>query len=86
MPNLPPSWAFKVYSKLWLKLGDKPFSNESAQKIINSPTLNQALSRLKRDGCLIIARSPKDSRRSVYYLKNPELFIKEVVERYAASN
>lgn len=85
MPDLPPSWAFKTYSKLWLKFGYKQFSNEAAQKIIYS-NLNQALSRLKRDGWLTIARNPQDSRKSIYSLKSPENTIKEVVSEYAKSS
>lgn len=84
MSELPPGWTFEVYSKLWLKFKNNKFSNEDAQKVIkNNKNLNQALSRLKRDGWLRIELNPQDARKSVYILKNPEIAIKEVIDKYA---
>ncbi len=83
MIGLPPSWAFKIYSKLWNKFKDNKFSNKQAQKIIGDNNLNQALSRLKKEGWLRISLDPKDSRKSLYVLKDPEETIKEVIAALA---
>ena len=86
MTELIPSWTLKIYSKLWLKFKDKNFTNQEAQKIIKNGNLNQALSRLKRDSWLKISLDQKDSRKSIYILKNPEQAINEVIEEYAKVN
>ena len=86
MPQLPPNWAFEIYSKLWLKFGDLKFSNDEAHSVINHDTLNQALSRLKRAGWLTISMDPQDARKSLYSLKKPENVINETVNEYAKTD
>lgn len=82
MVDISPKWAFKIYSKLWSKYNDKLFSKEDALKIIDDNNLNQAFSRLKKDGWLKISLDEEDSRKSLYLLKNPEKMIKDLVEEY----
>jgi len=86
MDELPPSWAFKIYSKLYVKFKDKKFSNEEAQKITKNNNLNQGLSRLKRDGWLKIYLDPKNSRKSLYQLNNPEDIIYTIIVENAKAN
>ena len=86
MTALTPSWALKIYSKLWLKFKENTFSNQEAKKLIKSENLNQALSRLKRDGWLKIGLDSKDSRRSIYTLQKPEQAINEIIEDYGKAN
>lgn len=83
MSELSPNWAFEIYSKLWNKFKDNKFSNKEAQKMINDNNLNQALSRLKRDGWLKITLNQEDARKSLYILKNPKEVIEEIVEENA---
>jgi DNA-binding HxlR family transcriptional regulator len=83
MTALPPTWALKVYAKLWKKFKDKKFSNIQAQQIIQNKNLNQALSRLKRDGWLRIDLDTNDSRKSVYAIKDPFTNLTEFLEELA---
>lgn len=85
MRSLPPNWAFEIYSKLWSKFKDDKFSNGQAQKIIKNNNLNQALSRLKKDGWLKINLDQKDSRKSIYILNNPKDIIEEIIKENAKS-
>jgi len=80
MSKLPPKWAFEIYAKLWDKFKEKRFSNEEARKIEDSDKLNQAISRLKKEGLLKMLRDPKDSRKSQYELKHPHIAIDEIIE------
>jgi len=82
MTQIPPNWAFIIYSKLWAKFKDNRFYNEQAKQIIQG-NLNQAISRLKNDGWLKIGLDPKDSRKSIYILKNPEHAINEIIDEYS---
>lgn len=82
MVDISPKWAFGIYAKLWSKFGDKQFSNEEARKIVNDKNLNQAFSRLKKDGWLKIGLNEEDSRKSAYILKKPEEVIQHVIEEY----
>lgn len=86
MAEIPPSWAFKMYSKLFVKFKDKKFSNDEAKKIIKNNNLNQGLSRLKRDGWLKIDLDPKDSRKSLYQLNNPEEIIYNIIVENAKTD
>lgn len=80
MAELPPNWAFKIYSKLWKEFGGEEFSNKEARSIVNNPNLTQAISRLKNDGWLKIRLNPKDSRKSLYRLEDPSDVIMAVLE------
>lgn len=80
MSDLPPHWAFEIYSKLWLKFKNNKFSNDEAKKIVKDENLNQALSRLKKDGWLKIDLDPEDGRKSIYFLRNPNETIEEIIK------
>ena len=80
MTEATPKWAMRIYAKLWSEFNTNKFSREQAKKVVNNENNNlpQALSKLKRDGWLIIEMNPKDSRRSLYSLKDPKKAIEEL--------
>lgn len=86
MSELPPNWAFEMYSKLWMKFKNNKFSNDEAHKIIKDDNLNQGLSRLKKDGWLKISLDPEDARKSIYILKEPKETIDEIIKEKSNKN
>lgn len=79
MSELPPDWAFEIYSKLWVNFEENDFTNKDASKLIKDKTLNQGLSFLKKTGWLGIRLNPNDARKSIYKLKNPKDTIMEII-------
>ncbi len=79
MPEMPPKWVMEKYAKLWVKFKDKPFNSVQAKKImgdLKNPSI--FYSELKKHGWLTIQLDPKDSRKSIYTLKNPQKTIEEI--------
>ena len=80
MAELPPKWVMENYAKLWTKFKENPFSNTEAKKIVGNFTNPSIIySKLKTTGWLRITLDPKDSRKSVYSLKNPHQAIDEYI-------
>lgn len=74
-----PKWIMYRYSTLWNKFKDKEFSHSSAFKILNKDKmLSIVLSELKNNGWLEMKLDPKDARKRIYKLNNPEQIIKEI--------
>lgn len=75
-----PEWIMKRYAKLWKKFKDKEFTKEKAQKALPKDTsLAVLLSELRKAGWLGMKMSPKDARKTIYKLKNPQEAILEEI-------
>jgi hypothetical protein len=77
-----PKWVFERYAKLWNKFDNKPFSHKQAQDFLKEPkptTLSLVIQELKNAGWVTITLDPKDSRKRLYLLKEPNQVIKEMV-------
>jgi len=75
-----PKWVMKHYSILWNNFKDKGFRYKDASRVVNEEKMmSLILSELKRNGWLNVKLDPKDSRKRIYKLKNPEKVIKEIM-------
>ena len=82
MVEIPAKWVLEGYTKLWAKFKNKPFKSTEAKKIINNvQNPSNLYSHLKNSGWLKIERDPKDSRKSIYTLKNPQETIEEIGQK-----
>lgn len=74
-----PKWIMYRYSVLWNKFGDKEFGHNDAFKVLNKDKmLSIVLSELRQNGWLEMKLDPKDARKRIYKLKNPEQIVKEM--------
>ena len=76
-----PKWIQKRYAILWNKFKDKEFTHEQAEKVLKDISgINVFFSDLRKAGWLEVSLSPKDTRKRIYKLKNPEKALKEMVK------
>ena len=76
-----PKWLTERYSLLWKKFKEKEFDHDEAANVLKEKKerlVSVVLSDLKRHGWLTIKLHPKDSRKRIYKLKNPEEVINEI--------
>ncbi len=79
MVEIPAKWVLEGYTQLWSKFKEKPFKSTEAKKVINGvQNPSNLYSHLKNTGWLKIERDPKDSRKSIYTLKDPKQTIEEI--------
>jgi len=79
MAEIPAKWVLEGYTKLWAKFKDKSFTTADAKKIINHiQNPSNLYSNLKKCGWLTINRDSKDSRKSIFILKDPKEMIEEI--------
>ena len=72
-------WVMKRYSKLWKTFKDKEFNYSQASRALNyDKMMSVVLSDLKKAGWLETKLHPKDSRKRIYKLKNPEEAIRGI--------
>lgn len=77
-----PRWLMKRYSLLWSKVNDKSFDYKTVKNILNEKEeiITVVLSELKKYGWLEVAKNPRDSRKKIYHLKQPERAVKEIAK------
>jgi len=74
-----PKWVMSRYSILWNNFKDSEFNHECAFKTLKEDKMTSViLSELRRTGWLEIKLDPKDARKRIYRLKNPEQAINEM--------
>lgn len=76
-----PKWVMRHYATLWNKFKNKEFNYEQACKTIKEKDkriLSVILSELKRNDWLKIKLDPKDSRKRIYQLENPEKVVEKM--------
>ena len=72
------------YSLLWKAFEEKEFDHDKAIDVLKEKKerlVSVVLSDLKRHGWLTISLHPKDSRKRIYKLKNPDEAIKEIGDK-----
>ncbi len=76
-----PEWVMIRYAKLWIKLKDKEFTKERAEKILkDNGAIAVFLSDLRKAGWMEIRIDEEDARRTIYKLKKPETVIIEEIK------
>ena len=78
-----PTWVMQRYAKLWKRFKDKDFNYEEALSVLKEKeTLSVVLSELRKGEWLEVKLDPKDSRKRIYSLKNPEKAINEIIKEF----
>jgi DNA-binding transcriptional regulator PaaX len=70
-----PKWLMTCYSQLWKKTKGREFDFDLVLRTLkykDEGMISLALSRLNKHGWLTVKINPKDSRKRIYQLKNPE--------------
>ncbi len=78
-----PNWLLQRYSLLWKAFGDKEFDYDMAAEVLKEKRerlVSAVLSDIKKYEWLTLRMDPKDSRKRLYTLKDPEKAICEVTE------
>ncbi len=80
MVNPLPKWEMKRYAILWNKFKSKEFTHEQASKVLgdDKKLVSVFLSDLKKAGWIDVALDPKDTRKRVYKLKEPNIAVEEL--------
>lgn len=76
-----PKWLMKRYSKLWKKFKETTFTFEQALTSLKEKDeriLSVVLSDLKKYGWIDLTLDPKDGRKRIYKLKEPNKIIEEL--------
>ena len=70
------------YSKLWSKFGEKPFSYDAVEELLEEDNrlISVFLSELKKAGWVSMQLDPTDSRKRIYKLINPKKAIEEEIK------
>lgn len=77
-----PKWEMRKYALLWNRFGNKAFTNKQAQELLNEEKLHLLsvfFYDLKKMGWIVVQRDPKDQRKKIYSLKEPNKAVKEMV-------
>lgn len=76
-----PGWVMKRYAKLWSKFKEKEFTREQAEVVFpKDKATSVLLSELKKSNWLEMKMSQKDSRKTIYKLKDPAKAILEEIK------
>ena len=83
MTKVLPKWEMGAYAELWNRYGKKGFSHEDIFKLLNKKkeVISTLIYDLRKAGWLEVSLHPKDSRKRIYKLIDPEKAIKEM-EKY----
>lgn len=76
-----PKWAMRKYAQLWGRFKSREFDYISASAVLNekNPNLVSVLmTYLKKFSWIEVRLHPKDSRKRIYTLKNPEKAVQEM--------
>lgn len=77
-------WLMKRYAILWEKYGENKIDFTKISRILkekDDKTISVILSELNRSNWIIVEKSEKDKRKSLYKLKKPEEIIFEIAKR-----